>query len=132
MKVFMWVVFVIALASAGAGMVEGLEISTNPKATVWQEISFRLQVGLSLIVAVLSGGFAALLGRMEPVSTTADNREERSDVTTTAAPNAGREALAKRLGVTLPTEVETAAELAKNTRSKAGSATVGEPAGKVF
>lgn len=58
----------LALVSAGFGMLELAQTWTRD-ATVFQQISARVDVGLSLLVFATAGGFAAILAKMDALAT---------------------------------------------------------------
>lgn len=59
---------VIALAALGYGVLsvpEMLIVSTDPKATVWQQIAARIAIGLSLLIFAVAVGLSAILTAVE-------------------------------------------------------------------
>lgn len=62
------VLAVIAMAALGYGVLsipEMLIVSTDPKATVWQQIAARIAIGLSLLIFAVAVGLSAILSAIE-------------------------------------------------------------------
>lgn len=64
MIIVLWIVAAIALVNGAMGMPDVLLIASSNKATVFQQISARMDVGLSLLVFATSSGLAAVLSRL--------------------------------------------------------------------
>jgi hypothetical protein len=65
MKFLLGLIAVVALGYGVLSIPELLLVTTDSKATVWQEISARLAIGLSLLIFAVSAGLAAILAALE-------------------------------------------------------------------
>lgn len=132
MKILLAFIAGMALIYGAMSIPEMLLVSTSPDATVWQQISARLAIGLSLLIFATSAGLAAILGALDQRSQAAaadvgkivaalrgapapvEDPAPAPEVRQPSKAEERRRRLAERMGVTLPTEDEEKATLAQH------------------